>query len=322
MQVTYLKQIIEIILLVIGIIVLIGLHMDYKDIPKYLFNKKLSNPLQSRSGIQCYFIGGTILLLIMMGTLAVGLGGVKEAFSNRPEFLFVICYILIVFAILMVLEVVFIRFKRQVIQIEDLQKKYADKQLNMYHRIHTINEEKRIFQQDAVKHIEEIKCCNRAEQLDLLIKQANHLIDDTEMKPQLLTGNKLIDAILSEKYAIAQAAHVKMSAEVSMPEELNLDGNDLCLMFSETLDVILNYYKQAIDVLGSIHIKGIWLKGYFILNFDFLKSSDEEKMQSFCLEKELEELMICLKRHKGKIEIREEDNSYKIDIIFNLFGEI
>jgi len=106
-----------------------------------------------------------------------------------------------------------------------------------YNRIDQYIEETKKIWHDIDKHysvIGRMVAEDKYDELKSYLKYMGH--DMKETKSSYLCGNRLLNAILTDKTSEAENAGIKVSFSGNLPENLNIRGNDLCSLFVNMLD--------------------------------------------------------------------------------------
>lgn len=106
--------------------------------------------------------------------------------------------------------------------------------------------------------------------INMLIAKSNKL-SDLEF-----CQNKVIDAILYNKFLIAKSLQIKTSAEVIYPEILNIDALDLMRLLTNLMDNAIDACKQVEEEKRFIQIKGQLKAGLFVLKIVNSKTVEQE----------------------------------------------
>lgn len=101
---------------------------------------------------------------------------------------------------------------------------------------HSQTETKRM-RHDMKNHMLALAHLAQEEKLDELKKYIHQIgIEIEKSSIKLYTGNNFIDAIISEKYSMAQNEAIQFEIQGSLSEDLKIEAIDLCTVFSNAVD--------------------------------------------------------------------------------------
>ncbi|MGL5507031.1 MAG: sensor histidine kinase, partial [Paraclostridium sp.] len=144
---------------------------------------------------------------------------------------------------LIVLTILIIRYKEKRRKNEILEKdielinnqfKY---QFNHYENLKTHQEEVRILWHDMKNHVNiliGLLEANNNEELGKYLYKLNRQI--TKANSNLITKNKIIDAILSSKIELCKNKNIELNIDAKLPEDIGIQDIDVCIILGNLID--------------------------------------------------------------------------------------
>lgn len=121
--------------------------------------------------------------------------------------------------------------------VAELNKHYLELEEKHFRAYQHSQTETRRMRHDMKNHMLALAHLAQEEKLDELKKYIHQIgIEIEKSSIKLYTGNNFIDAIMSEKYSMAQNEAIHFEIEGQLAENLQIDSIDLCTVFSNALD--------------------------------------------------------------------------------------
>ncbi|MHB1042488.1 MAG: sensor histidine kinase [Eubacteriales bacterium] len=115
-----------------------------------------------------------------------------------------------------------------------------------YHQTEKYIEETKMIWHDIDKHFSVISRLAKNEDHDELKHYLEHAgYDMKKTKRAYLCENRLINAILTDKFSEAESKGIQMSFTGNLPEKLHIQGNDMC-------SLLVNMLDNAIDACSKV----------------------------------------------------------------------
>lgn len=120
----------------------------------------------------------------------------------------------------------------------DLMKKYCDEVESMYAKM-------RGWRHDYHNHIQAMQASMALGRYEEVCEYLRQLNDDlTNVDTVLKTGRVMIDAILNGKISIAAKNEIPVNAKAKIPQELQVNDVDLCVIIGNLLDNAIEENKK------------------------------------------------------------------------------
>ena len=120
----------------------------------------------------------------------------------------------------------------------DLMKKYCDEVESMYAKM-------RGWRHDYHNHIQAMQASMALGRYEEVCEYLRQLNDDlTNVDTVLKTGRVMIDAILNGKISIAAQNEIPVNAKAKIPQELQVNDVDLCVIIGNLLDNAIEENKK------------------------------------------------------------------------------
>ena len=76
------------------------------------------------------------------------------------------------------------------------------------------------------------------EEMDRLMAVLDEMIGETSKKEHLdeWTGNLVVDSLVNHLYRVAQAKKIRLDTRIKVPQELNIEDTDLCILLGNAFD--------------------------------------------------------------------------------------
>lgn len=128
----------------------------------------------------------------------------------------------------------------------------------------------------------------------------------------LLTGHRVLDALLREKYIITKEKGIKLANKISIPDHIALNSTEISIIVGQALDYAI---RQCEQVIGdkSILVEGVWYKGYIILKLWYNHAEEivEDKKT------EIQIIQRYVEKYEGQLSETIESNRSKLELSFN-----
>lgn len=151
------------------------------------------------------------------------------------------------------------------------------------------------------------------------IEKINNDLEQTELVD---TGNTAFDAIISTKKALAESKNIKFNLQIQIPEKLQVDAVDLCVIFGNALDNAI----EACEKLKNhrmINVSAIYDDCQLICKISNSVSSTISDLQTTKEDREnhgfgLDNIKQALSKYNHVLKIDQTDNEFVLSyIIFN-----
>lgn len=108
---------------------------------------------------------------------------------------------------------------------------------NQYKEIKSIYLDMRGWRHDYHNHIQTMKAYIALNEIQSLACYLNELENNlSEIDAYVKSGNIMVDAILNSKISLALKEHIKITCTAEIPEEININDIDLCVILGNILD--------------------------------------------------------------------------------------
>lgn len=142
------------------------------------------------------------------------------------------------------------------------------------------------------------------------------------------SGNRVIDTVLNDKFALAQRNNIKINQEIDNIGEVGVSDKDLCIILSNLLDNAIEACLRCknqemwIDITLRKLTYGLIFKisnskyGNLIIteNGKYLTTKDDKKIHGIGLES----VKYILKKYDGNIKIESDDRTFCVSIVIFL----
>lgn len=203
-------------------------------------------------------------------------------------------------------------------------------QLNHFKNIDSIYLGIRKVIHDMNNHISCLKSLADANNLKEIKKYIHNMSDTVEnLNFKIKTGNPICDAVINEKYNIAQAEGMEFLCDFMLPEKAYVKSIDLCILLSNALDNSIEACRKITEssIKKKISIKS-YLRGlYFIIeisnsNIEPIKYSGNmvlsTKPNKINHGIGLSNIQDVVNKYNGVLDIIEERNYFTISIMLKI----
>ncbi|WP_054741925.1 ATP-binding protein [Cellulosilyticum ruminicola] len=126
----------------------------------------------------------------------------------------------------------------------------------------------------------------------------------------LLTGHRVLDALLREKYLITKEKGIKLANKISIPDHIALNSTELSIIVGQALDYAIRQC-EAVKGEKSILVEGVWYKGYIMLKLWYShaeEATEDKKTELQVIERYIKkyegQLNEVVALHRNKLELR------------------
>lgn len=151
----------------------------------------------------------------------------------------------------------------------------------------------------------------------------------SKLGPRIKTGNPISDAVINEKYNIAEKQGVEFICYFMMPKETILEPMDLCIILSNILD---NAIEACMRITDSNISKAIWIKSYIKDIYMVIEVSNtttdklsyvKNKVISTKLDKfnhgmGISNVETVVRKYNGIVDIVEEKNKFIVNLMLKI----
>lgn len=182
-----------------------------------------------------------LIFLILIGVLAIDQTldisiNTVPAENTNPIFstsYISMCILFILLGIILLFEVVGITLNKNLtLELENHQYKAEQQQIeDMHNSIHTL----RMLKHDYQQHLDTINGLLITKDYDSIGKYLEDL-DMSSYEFITVTGNSIIDSLLSAKIMLARSHHINVSYEFFLPDKLSILSTDLSIVLGNIMD--------------------------------------------------------------------------------------
>ena len=205
--------------------------------------------------------------------------------------------------------------KQQYEQQISSQSKHIDEILVMQKQI-------KKFRHDISHHFTALKGFFANQQIEdglTYIEKINDSLEHTEIVD---TGNTAFDAIISTKKALAESKNIEFTLQIQIPEKLNVDAVDLCVIFGNSLDNAIESCEK-LENHKLINVSAIYDDSQLICKVTNTALPNKLDLQTTKNDKEnhgfgLDNIKQALSKYNHVLKIDQSDNEFVLSfIIFN-----
>jgi len=177
------------------------------------------------------------------------------------------------------------------------------------------------FRHDSSNHFTALKgffANNQSQDGITYIERINNDLAQTEIVD---TGNTAFDAILSTKKALAESKDIEFTAQIQIPEKLNIDAIDLCVIFGNALDNAIEACEKIKDTEKHIILSVIYEENQVIckisnttlpINNPALKTTKQDKENHGF---GLDNIKYALAKYKHVLKIEQRNDEFVLSFI-------
>lgn len=213
------------------------------------------------------------------------------------------------------------RTKAVVVQRE---KEYYHEQSELLKRKH---DELQQFRHDIKNRMAVIQQLLKEENIESIIEYTEHIADKlNQTKMYSETGNLAIDSIINYKLSQAQEKGGNITTHISIPENLNINEDDMVVMLGNILDNAI----EAIEYVLTnkyIEVKMEYEKGCLMIQvkntYDSFVSIENAKLLTRKKEKTLhgiglESVKAVVEKYNGLLNVEPKEQEFIVDILLYL----
>ena len=205
--------------------------------------------------------------------------------------------------------------KQQYEQQISSQSKHIDEILVMQKQI-------KKFRHDISHHFTALKGFFANQQIEDGLTYIDKINSDLENTEIVDTGNTAFDAIISTKKALAESKNIEFTLQIQIPEKLNVDAVDLCVIFGNSLDNAIEACEK-LENQRMINVSAIYDDCQLICKITNTAALSTTDLQTTKDDKEnhgfgLENIKQALSKYNHVLKIDQSDNEFVLSfIIFN-----
>lgn len=178
------------------------------------------------------------------------------------------------------------------------------------------------FRHDSSHHFTALKGFFANQQIQDGLKYIEKISGDLEQNEIIDTGNTAFDAIVSTKKVLAESKNIEFDLQILIPEKLQVDAVDLCVIFGNALDNAI----EACEKLEShrmINVSAIYDDCQLICKITNTALPNTSRLQTTKDDKEnhgfgLDNIKQVLSKYNHVLKIDQSDNEFVLSfIIFN-----
>jgi len=151
------------------------------------------------------------------------------------------------------------------------------------------------------------------------IEKINNELEKSEI---IDTGNTAFDAIISAKKVLAESKNIEFALKIQIPEKLQVDAVDLCVIFGNALDNAIEACEK-IETRRTINVSAIYDDNQLICKITNTAALSTTDLQTIKDDKEnhgfgLENIKQALSKYNHVLKIDQSDNNFVLSfVIFN-----
>ena len=178
------------------------------------------------------------------------------------------------------------------------------------------------FRHDSSHHFTALKGFFANQQIQDGLKYIEKISDDLELTEIVDTGNTAFDAIISTKKALAESKNIKFDLQIQIPEKLQVDAIDLCVIFGNALDNAIEACEK-LENHRMINVSAIYDDCQLICKITNTASSTTSDLQTTKSDKEnhgfgLDNIKQALSKYTHVLKIDQANSEFVLSfIIFN-----
>ena len=205
--------------------------------------------------------------------------------------------------------------KQQYEQQISSQSKHIDEILVMQKQI-------KKFRHDSSHHFTALKGFFANQQIQDGLKYIEKISDDLEQTELVDTGNTAFDAIISTKKVLAESKNIKFNLQIQIPEKIQVDAVDLCVIFGNALDNAIEACEK-LETRRTINVSAIYDDSQLICKVTNIALPNKSGLQTTKNDKEnhgfgLDNIKQALSKYTHVLRIDQTDDKFSLSfIIFN-----
>lgn len=205
--------------------------------------------------------------------------------------------------------------KQQYEQQISSQSKHIDEILVMQKQI-------KKFRHDSSHHFTALKGFFANQQIQDGLKYIEKISDDLEQTELVDTGNTAFDAIISTKKVLAESKNIKFNLQIQIPEKIQVDAVDLCVIFGNALDNAIEACEK-LENHKLINVSAIYDDSQLICKVTNTALPNKSHLQTTKNDKEnhgfgLDNIKQALSKYTHVLRIDQTDDKFSLSfIIFN-----
>ena len=151
------------------------------------------------------------------------------------------------------------------------------------------------------------------------IEKINNELEKSEI---IDTGNTAFDAIISAKKVLAESKNIEFALKIQIPEKLQVDAVDLCVIFGNALDNAIEACEK-IETRRTINVSAIYDDCQLICKITNTALTSTSDLQTTKADKVnhgfgLENIKQALSKYNHVLKIDQSDNKFVLSfVIFN-----
>lgn len=268
----------------------------------------------SSSLIFIFIVGGTALGLYIALVQYFGFNTLDNSYKRVVAL--VLSFSSLIFIIICIALIVTYSKNKHLTEVNIINNKLLASQEKYYKMLLDKNEETKKFRHDISKHIYCMHVLLKNEDYDELEQYISKInLTISELRTNINTGNKLIDAIVNDLSTKNPSTVINWKGNI--PEDIAISNMDLCTIFGNVLSNafeasnLINVHVKILETAIFIHITNPFEKEPVIME-DKIISSKKEKGHGYGMPN----IISCVERNGGSFEYRTDDNIFIVEIIF------
>lgn len=134
----------------------------------------------------------------------------------------------------------------QILKEKELSEQQFDTQIRHLNELVIAQRQTRSIQHDLANHLISVKSYLTNNKIDECNEYVSNLISYADIDSDMIdSGNLVIDAILTAKKNLAKSKNIEFITDIQIPENLNMDSSDCCIIFGNALDNAIEACEKA-----------------------------------------------------------------------------
>lgn len=178
------------------------------------------------------------------------------------------------------------------------------------------------FRHDSSHHFTALKGFFANQQIQDGLEYIEKISDDLEQNELVDTGNTAFDAIISTKKALAESKNIEFALQIQIPEKIQVDAVDLCVIFGNALDNAIEACEK-LEKHKLINVSAIYDDSQLICKVTNTALPNKSDLQTSKNDKEnhgfgLDNIKQSLSKYTHVLRIDQTDDKFSLSfIIFN-----
>ena len=178
------------------------------------------------------------------------------------------------------------------------------------------------FRHDSSHHFTALKGFFANQQIQDGLEYIEKISDDLEQNELVDTGNTAFDAIISTKKALAESKNIEFALQIQIPEKIQVDAVDLCVIFGNALDNAIEACEK-LETIRTINVSAIYDDNQLICKITNTALPSISDLQTTKADKEnhgfgLDNIKQALSKYNHVMKIDQTEKEFILSfIIFN-----